>query len=159
MKPTFLLSLALLASGLLVSCEKPKEAEADKPKTEAVPETPMQKSEALMAKAKDQMEQLVSALEGVTDKASAETAAAKIKEISVELAKVGPQVEVLKKELSEEENATMKKSGEAMMESLMGRMQTAGEKIEANPELNAILEPALMEFGKAMMGGAPEEGN
>lgn len=149
MKPTALLTIALLSSGLLVSCDKSKEAEAEK-KTEKVAATPKEKADALLVKLVAGVEKTVVALESVTDKASAEAAAVKIKEAGAELSKLVPEVEVMKKELSEEDNTAMKASAEAAMTPIMGRMSEAMQKVAANPEVSEVLMPAIMEFQKAM---------
>lgn len=149
MKPTALLTIALLSLGLLASCNKSKDTAADK-KAEKVAETPMQKSQALLAKLTTSMEKIVVAIESATDKASAEKAAASIKETSAELRALAPQGKSLKKELTEAEDKTMEADAQKALEPLMERMAKAMEKVMLNAEANEVLMPAIEEFQKSM---------
>jgi len=156
MKPTILLTVGLLGAGLLVSCDKAKDSGAEKSKTEAAdstpaaPKTPKEKAEALLGSLLTTFEKTATALESATDKASAEAAAGKIKEAGEELKKLIPEMEVSKKELSAEENEEMKKLSEEKVMPVMQRFMAASQKLESNPEVAAVLMPALMEFQQAM---------
>lgn len=149
MKPTALLTIALLTSGLLLSCDKSKDKEADK-KTETAPSTPKEKADELLTKLSAGFEKTVTALESVTDKASAEAAAIKIKEASAELSALSSQAKALESELSEEEKKAMETSAMKKMEPLMGRMTEVMQKVMTIPDAAEVLMPAIQDFQKAM---------
>lgn len=134
-----------------VSCEK-KEQDAGGASTDVakVEETPLEAAKGLLAKLASGLEKTVVALEGVTDKASAESAAKTIKEVSEELKALGPQGEKMKDSLSEEEQKAMEESAMATMKPLMGRMTDAMQKAMSDPEAAAVLAPVMQEFSQAM---------
>ena len=153
MKRTHILTVTALAASLLASCDKPKttDASGDKPaQKEAAPATPMEKAEALMTKLSGGLETAVVALESITDKATAEAAAAKIKTVSAELSALAPQAQALKTSLSEEDAKAMETMSMEKMKPLMGRMTEAMQKVMTNPETGDILMPVMDEFRKAM---------
>ncbi len=125
-------------------------------KTEAVAETPLDQSKALLGKLMVNMEKLVVALEAVTDKATAETAATKIKEIGAEMRTLAPQAKELKDKLTEEEKKTMKTASEEAMKPIQERMEKVMGKAMADSEVAAILMPAMMEFGKSLQADGAE---
>ena len=160
MKTSIWRTLALVAAGsLLVSCGKPAETAAKKetpPPAPAAPAAPVDQAKAILGKLTAGMEKVVVALEAVTDKASAETAAATIKGVSTEIATLGPQAKELETKLTEADKTAMETAAEAGMKPIMGRMTAVMQKVMANPETAAILMPAMESFNKAM---APPSAN
>jgi len=158
MKSTTRLALVLVAaSGLLVSCDKPKEPAADTntaaktaAKPAAAPATPLEQANEILGKLTSGIEKVVVALESVTDKASAEAAAATIKSASAEISALGPKAKELEAKLSEADKTAMETAAEAGMKPLMGRMTEVMQKVMTNPETADVLMPAMDGFNKAM---------
>ena len=90
------------------------------------------------------------ALESVTDKASATTAAETIKSASAGIGALSPLAKELETKLSETEKTAMETAAEAGMKPLMGRMTAVMQKVMTNPETGDILMPAMDGFNKAM---------
>jgi hypothetical protein len=155
MKTSVLRTLALVVAGsLVVSCNKSKEAadKAEQPTAApaAAAATPLDQSKEILGKLTSGIEKVVVALEGVTDKASAEKAAATIKGVAAEIGTLGPKAQELETKLSEEDKTAMETAAEAGMMPLMGRMTAVMEKVMSNPETSEVLMPAMEEFNKAM---------
>lgn len=160
MKASIRRTLALIVVGtLVVSCNKSEETSTmaeTPPAAPAAPATPVDQAKEILGKLTAGIEKVVVALEGVTDKASAEAAAATIKAVSTELGALGPQANELESKLTEADKTAMETAAEAGMMPLMGRMTAVMEKVMANPETSAIIMPAMEAFNKAM---APPSAN
>ena len=153
MKRTNILTIAAIATSLLASCDQTESTTtpADQPvQKDTTPATPKEQADALLGKLAGGLETTVVALESITDKASAEAAAAKIKKASTELSALAPQAQALKAELSEEDSQAMETAAMEKMKPLMGRMTTVMQKVMTDPEVGEILMPVMEDFRKAM---------
>lgn len=153
MKSTTRLVFSLIATGgILASCDKPKETNGDTGTVPvaATPATPMEQAEQILGKLTSGLEKVVVALESVTDKDSAEAAAATIMSVSAEISALGPQAKDLQTKLSDAEQDAMENAAEAGMKPLMGRMTEVMQKVMVNPETADVLMPAMDAFNQAM---------
>jgi hypothetical protein len=115
--------------------------------------------EAVADDAMVQMERMITALEKVTDKPTAEKAVEDLMSVAAELKKVAVRAKEVGKPAADVKakiEAKMKEKQEAMMKR-MGAVQGAIAK--AGPEAGAVLMKGMQEFGAAMMevGKAFEE--
>lgn len=153
MKTTSRYAIVLLAAGsLLASCNKSEKDTGDTgaPPAAPVPMAPIDEAKDILGKLTAGIEKVVVALESVTDKASAETAAATILGVSTEISTLGPKAKALDGKLSEADKTAMETAAEAGMKPLMGRMTEVMQKVMANPETAEVLMPAMEAFNKAM---------
>ncbi len=102
------------------------------------------------------MDKFVGLLKSVTDKASAEKAAADLVSVGKEMKALGEQADKMDDPSAEQETAMEAKYGAKMQEVQMGLMQEM-MRIGTNPELNGVLKQAFEAAGlNEMMGGMGE---
>jgi len=90
----------------------------------------------------DAMEEIVTTLEGVTDKASAEAARSKLEKLQVEMKATTEKAKALG-DLPPEKAAELAEKMGARSQELMQRMMAAMMKIQSNPEAAAALDKTL----------------
>ena len=147
--------IAVLTAAFAVSCKKAEDTSPPKVTVPPKPATPLEEAKQVMGTLVGHMETAVKALEGVTDKASAEKAAETIRKVNASLTELSGKAHGMDAKLSEADKTTMEKEAEAKMTPIMGRMTTAMAKVMANEEMAAVLRPVMDEFSKAMAGPQP----
>jgi hypothetical protein len=98
-----------------------------------------------------QITAICTALENITDEASATAASSAIADASVHLKQLSTDGKALSETLSDEQNAEMEEIANEKMGGLMARMGDAIESIVLNPDAAPALE-ALEAFNRAMSG-------
>ena len=147
----------ILTTAFAVSCKKAEDTSPPKTVAPPAPATPLEQSKQVLGTLVSSMETTVKALEGVTDRASAEKAAETIRKVSAALKELSPKAQGLEAKLTEADKKVMETEAEAKMTPLMGRMTAAMGKVMANQEVAAVLNPAMEEFSKAMAPPKPAE--
>ena len=140
-------TLAIVA----VSCDKAdKPAAAPTAAEKPAALTPLDEAKTLLGTLSKSLEKVVTTLEGVTDKASAETAAATIKSVSAELKSLTPKAQAIKETLPDADKQAMETEAMPAMKPWMGRMSEVMQKVMADPEVASVLGPVMNEFSQAM---------
>ena len=147
--------IAILTAAFAVSCKKAEDTSPPKATVPPKPATPLEEAKQVMGTLVGHMETTVKALEGVTDKASAEKAVETIRKVNTAIAELSGKAHGMDAKLSEADKATMEKEAEAKMTPIMGRMTAAMTKVMANQEVAEILRPVMDEFSKAMASPQP----
>jgi len=98
-----------------------------------------------------QIAAICTALENITDEATATAASTAIADASVHLKQLSTDGKALSESLSDEQNAQMEKIADEKMGELMARMGNAIESVVLNPDAAPALA-ALEAFNRAMSG-------
>lgn len=157
MKQNKYFAAALIAGGLIItSCEKAAVKDGDKPsdptttKEPAAPVSQLEEGKRVFSGLSSGLEKAVTALESVTDEASAKQAAETIKAVSAELNALKPKAAEVKALLTEEEAKQLETHAMESMQPLMGRMTVVMQKVMADAKTGDLLAPVMEDLRKAM---------